>query len=66
MAPTKRNPGAGGAGARKCDLVGTTIVSEVTPSLVDLQASFVSRRLRVPPALATTIAMLAFDHRRRA
>jgi hypothetical protein len=66
MAPTTRNPGAGDAGARKCDLVGTTIVSDLTPSLVDLQVNYVARRLRVPLALATVIASHAFETRRRA
>jgi hypothetical protein len=64
MTITTRNPGAGDAGARKSDQLATAIGSEHNRSLVDLQALFVERRLRVPPALATTIAMLAFYGRR--
>ena len=66
MAPEKRNPGAGDAGARKCDLFGSRVDSEFSNYLIDFQVNFVARRLRVPPALATTIAMHAFETRRRA
>jgi len=60
MATTKRNPGAGDAGARKAVLVGTTNSSENSQSVDERQALFISRRCAVPLALASLIASLAF------
>jgi hypothetical protein len=64
MAPEKRNPGAGDAGARKCDLFGSRVDSEFINYLIDFQVNFVARRLRVPLALAAVIASHAFCGRR--
>ena len=64
MASTKRNPRAGGAGARKNDLVGTKVDSELTRSILDFQANFVAQRFRVPLAIAAVIAAHAFYGRR--
>ena len=68
MAPAKRNPEAGGLGARKADVLLATAKnsSENNRSLADLQALFVARRSRVSLALATVIASHAFETRRRA
>jgi hypothetical protein len=66
MVISTRSPAAGDGGARKCDLFGSRVDSEFSNYLIDFQVNFVARRLRVPPALATTIAMHAFETRRRA
>jgi len=66
MTSSKRNPGAGDAGARKCDLFGSRVDSEFSNYLIDFQVNFVARSLRVPLALATVIASHAFETRRRA
>jgi hypothetical protein len=64
MAPEKRNPSAGDAAARKCDLFGSRVDSEFSNYLIDFQVNFVARRLRVPLALAAVIASHAFYGRR--
>jgi hypothetical protein len=66
MASSKRNPSAGGAGARKADQLTTAITSENKPALIDLQAAHVSRRHALPLAIAALIASIAFDNGRRA
>jgi hypothetical protein len=65
MVSSKRNPSAGGAGARKAVLLTTANASENKPSLADLQANFVSRRFAVPVAIAAAIAAIAFENGRR-
>jgi hypothetical protein len=64
MAPEKRNPGAGDAGGRKCDLFGSRVDSEFSNYLIDFQVNFVARRFRVPLAIAAVIAAHAFCGRR--
>jgi hypothetical protein len=54
MARSKRNPSAGGAGARKIVLLATANPSEINPSRASLQATCISRRLAIPWAMGAT------------
>jgi hypothetical protein len=55
MGQTKRNPSAGGAGARNVDHIGSLIASEINPSRASLQATCISRRLAIPYAMGATV-----------
>jgi hypothetical protein len=66
MGQIKRNPSAGGAGARNADHIGSLIASENKPSLADLQAYYVSRRFAVSTSMAMLITALVFHNGRRA
>jgi hypothetical protein len=57
----KRNPGAGGAGARKSDQLATAITSEFIPPHHALQVQHLAARFGLTLATAATIAILAFE-----
>jgi hypothetical protein len=61
MGRNQRTPTLGGVGALEGVHVGTTNTQEIKPSLIDLQARFVSRRFALPMTLAAVIATLAFS-----
>jgi hypothetical protein len=63
MAITKRNPDAGGVGARKADLLGTAITSEDTQTARSLQVQKLIARFRLSPVRAAVVAELAFAGR---
>ena len=60
MAPAKRNPEAGGLGARKIDLVGTTVSSENIQLHRLLQVRRLVERFGLSPTRAALVARLAF------
>jgi hypothetical protein len=64
MTSSKRNPGAGGAGARKNDLIGTTISSENIPPHRLLQVQRLVGRLGLSQIRAELIARLAWEEAR--
>jgi len=53
-------------GLPKSDHLGRLICFEASPTLLEIQASFVGRRLGVAPHVAATIAALAFHNGRQA
>jgi hypothetical protein len=63
MTSSKRNLGAGGAGARKNDLIGTTVSSENIPPHHLLQVRRLVERFGLEPHTATLVASLAWGHR---
>lgn len=58
MAASKRNPGAGGSGARNNDLSGKAITSETTPRALALQVKIAAFIATIDPALIVIVVAL--------
>ena len=63
MASTKRNPSAGGAGARETDLLATARVSFENIEPHSLQVKKLIARFRLEPIRAELVARLAWGAR---